>query len=202
MTGRCCLLIGLLALVLGLAWSGWTAAGTIYVYKDSRGVLHFTDLPNSKEYSPYRTCSEDDRDLESRQRILEYIQTYSRKHGVDPHLVQAIIQVESNFSPRARSAAGAEGLMQLMPKTQQDLGVYRPFDAQDNIRGGVAYLAQLLNQFPSLDLALAAYNAGPSQVQAYSGVPPFPETRRYVQKVQSLYQDLSVKTREYVQSGQ
>ena len=92
--------------------------------------------------------------------------------------------------------------MQLMPETQKDLGVYSPFDVRDNIRGGVTYLAQLLDRFPSLDQALAAYNAGPSQVQAYGGVPPFPETRRYVQQVLSLYQDLSVKTREYVQSGQ
>jgi len=201
MTRTCCLMC-LLALMLGLNRPVWTAAGTIYVYKDSQGVLHFTDMPDSKEYSPYWTESEDEQGNQSRESILQYIRTYSEKHGIDPHLVQAIIEVESDFSPSARSKAGAEGLMQLMPETQKDLGVYSPFEVRDNIRGGVTYLAQLLDRFPSLDQALAAYNAGPSQVQAYGGVPPFPETRRYVQKVLSLYQDLSVKTREYVQSGQ
>jgi soluble lytic murein transglycosylase-like protein len=191
-----------LTLLFGLVCLGRTEAGTIYVYEDSQGVMHFTDLPDSDRYSPYCSWPEQNSEGGDREYILQSIQNTSREHGVDPHLVQAVIEVESNFAPTARSKAGAEGLMQLMPQTQKDMGVQRPFDIQDNIRGGVRYLGQLLDRFPSLELALAAYNAGPGQVKAYSGIPPFPETEHYVQKVLSLYQDLSAKPREYVQSGQ
>jgi len=194
-------LIGLL-LFFGPFLKGASWAGTIYVYEDSQGVLHFTDLPDSKHYSPYSTWPEDDHNAPNREQILRFVKTCSHNYGLDPNLVRAVIQVESNYSPRAVSRAGAEGLMQLMPKTQQDLGVHSPFDIRDNIQGGVRYLDQLLARFPSLDLALAAYNAGPGQVEAHGGIPPFPETQRYVRKVLSLYQDLSAKTREYVQSGQ
>ncbi len=196
-----CFLIGLF-LFFWLVPKGASWAGTIYVYEDSQGVVHFTDLPDSKHYSPYCTWPEDDRNAPSREKILSFVETCSHKYGLDPNLVRAVIQVESNYSPRAVSRAGAEGLMQLMPETQQDLGVHSPFDIRDNIQGGVRYLDQLLARFPSLDLALAAYNAGPGQVDAHGGIPPFPETQRYVRKVLSLYQDLSAKTREYVQSGQ
>lgn len=196
-----CFLIGLF-LFLGLVVKEGAWAGTIYVYEDSHGVLHFTDLPDSERYTPYRTWPEDERNAVSREQILNFVQTCSRQYGLDPKLIRAVIQVESNYSPRAVSRAGAEGLMQLMPETQQDLGVQSPFDIRDNIRGGVRYLGQLLERFPSLDVALAAYNAGPGQVEAHGGIPPFPETQRYVRKVLSLYQDLSAKTREYVQSGQ
>ena len=92
--------------------------------------------------------------------------------------------------------------MQLMPQTQKDMGVHSPFDIEENIRGGVRYLGMLLQRFSSLELALAAYNAGPGTVLTYGKIPPFPETERYVQKVLTLYQDLSAKTREYVQPGQ
>lgn len=201
MSTRNCLL-GLLALMCGLIWMGRTEAGKIYVYEDSQGVMHFTDLPDSDRYSPYCSWPDESPEDGDREDILQFVQNTSREHGVDPHLVQAVIEVESNFTPTARSKAGAEGLMQLMPKTQEDMGVQRPFDIEDNIQGGVRYLSQLLDRFPSLELALAAYNAGPRQVQAYSGIPPFPETKHYVQKVLSLYQDLSAKPREYVQSGQ
>ena len=193
-----CHLIGLVFLLFGLCQPIW--AGTIYVHKDSRGVLHFTDLPTSEEYTAY--CTWPEAKGADKKKILHFIRAYSQEYGLDSDLVQAIVQVESNFSPTARSEAGAQGLMQLMPKTQQHMGVRSPYDIQENIQGGVRYLDYLLNRFSSLDLVLAAYNAGPAQVQAYGGIPPFPETQRYVQKVLSLYQDLSAKTREYVQSGQ
>lgn len=194
--------LGLLILMCALIWMGRAKAGTIYVYEDSQGVMHFTDLPDSDRYSPYCTWPDESSQGSDRKDILQLVQNTSRDYGVDPHLVQAVIAVESNFIPTARSKAGAEGLMQLMPQTQEDMGVQRPFDIEDNIQGGVRYLSQLLDRFPSLELALAAYNAGPRHVQAYSGIPPFPETEHYVQKVLSLYQDLSAKPREYVQSGQ
>ncbi len=196
MNSVCCF-IGLVVLILCLCRPVW--AGTIYVHKDSQGVLHFTDLPSSKDYTPYCTWPEADKG--DKEEILRSIRKHSRSYGVDSDLVQAIVQVESNFSPTASSRAGAKGLMQLMPQTQQDMGVYRPYDIDQNIQGGVRYLDHLLSRFTSLELVLAAYNAGPAQVQAYGGIPPFPETQRYVQKVLSLYRDISAKTREYAQSG-
>ena len=109
------------------------------------------------------------------------------RHAVRPELVRAIIQVESAFNPRARSPKGAMGLMQLMPATAADLEVGNPYDAEQNIRGGVAYLGRLLDRYDNNEeLALAAYNAGPEAVARYGNqVPPFRETRNYLDRVRS-----------------
>lgn len=113
---------------------------------------------------------------------------HSRAHGVPAALVHAVIRVESCFDTRAESRVGARGLMQLMPRTAAHLGVTDSFDADQNIAGGVRYLSQLLDRFENdTDLAIAAYNAGPSAVDAYGGIPPFSETRRYVDRVLSEY---------------
>jgi len=107
--------------------------------------------------------------------------------GVDPALLRAVMHAESAFNPNAISNAGAQGLMQLMPATASLVGVANPFDATQNIRGGARYLALLLHQFNGDErLATAAYNAGPQNVEKYSGVPPFDETRVYVERVATL----------------
>ncbi|NKZ38092.1 lytic transglycosylase domain-containing protein [Oleiagrimonas citrea] len=116
------------------------------------------------------------------------IRLAASRYGVDPALLRAIIHAESAFNPRAVSAKGAQGLMQLMPATASDMGVHDAFDATQNIEGGARYLAQLLKTFNGDDrLAAAAYNAGPDAVQKYGGVPPYAETKVYVQRVTTLH---------------
>jgi len=112
------------------------------------------------------------------------IQQSAQKYGVDPALVRAVINTESSGNPRAVSKAGAMGLMQLMPSNVTESGVSDPFDPAQNIDAGTHQLSDLLSQFNGdTDLALAAYNAGPGAVKRYGGVPPYPETRNYIQKI-------------------
>jgi soluble lytic murein transglycosylase-like protein len=106
------------------------------------------------------------------------------RHGVDPGLAAAVAWQESRFRQSAVSPKGARGVMQLMPETARDLGV-DPDDLHANIDGGVGYLARQLHRFGDVRLALAAYNAGPEAVQRYGGVPPYAETRAYVQAIVS-----------------
>ena len=114
--------------------------------------------------------------------FADMIQTVAARHGVDPVLVHAMIQAESNYQPRARSTKGARGLMQVLPSTARQLGGGNLYDPQSNLETGIRYLKGLLAQF-DLTHAIAAYNAGPAAVKRYGGVPPFVETRAYVEKV-------------------
>lgn len=111
----------------------------------------------------------------------------SRTNGLDPALVKAVIQAESGGDARAVSSKGAAGLMQLMPETARDMGVQDPLDPEQNVAGGTRYLRQMLDRFGGLPEALAAYNAGPRAVEKSHGIPPFSETRHYVDHVLDLY---------------
>jgi soluble lytic murein transglycosylase-like protein len=111
-------------------------------------------------------------------------------YGIDKGLVKAVIHTESGFNPRARSGPGARGLMQLMPATAKRFAVDDVYDPVQNIRGGTEYLSFLLKRFNNLELALAGYNAGEGNVAKYKGIPPFAETRDYVQRVISRYNKL------------
>jgi len=116
------------------------------------------------------------------------IDRYASQHGVDPVLVRAVIVVESNFDPRCVSHKGARGLMQLMPETARRYGVRDIFDVEQNIRGGVRYLADLLELFPNdLSRTLAAYNAGEGAVLRTGGIPPYEETTTYVKRALTVY---------------
>jgi soluble lytic murein transglycosylase-like protein len=118
----------------------------------------------------------------------DLIVEHARLNGVRPSLVRAVVQVESGFNPSAYSPKGAMGLMQLMPGTAREFGVRHPFNPEENVRGGVAYLRQLLDRYDNNEeLALAAYNAGPSAVDKHGQtVPPYRETRNYVSKVNGI----------------
>ena len=179
------LLVSLLGVVLALPGN---LPAALYAYTDEYGVHHFTNVPTDPRYKlvERRTFSP----LLSRC-ITKYdqdIQAISNQYQMDPTLIRSVIRVESGFNPMAVSVKGARGLMQLMPETAQDLRVANPFDPKENIRGGVRYLRYLLDLFDGdLILALAAYNAGENAVLRYQSVPPYPETRAYVQRVLALY---------------
>ena len=116
------------------------------------------------------------------------IESAAQKYGVDPALVRSVIAQESGFDPNATSAAGAQGLMQLMPATARGFGVTNPYDPGQSIDAGTRYLAGQLDRFGGdVGLALAAYNAGPGAVERFGGVPPYGETQRYVQNVLARY---------------
>ena len=173
----------------GLLLWGITAQAQIVRYQGPDGRLYFTNLslpPASG--SPGVTRPALATRLTAPAPVFSLIQRLAQQYSVDPHLVRAIITVESNFDPRAVSRAGAQGLMQLMPDTAARYRVEDPFDPHANLEGGIRYLRDLLRLFPSdLRHVLAAYNAGEGAVQQYGGIPPYPETQRYVERVLALY---------------
>ena len=129
--------------------------------------------------------------------LSEIVRDASDKNLVDENLIRSVIRQESGTNPRAISPKGARGLMQLMPATARNLGIADPFDARENVNGGVKYLRELMAQFDfDLAKALAAYNAGPESVVRFHGVPPYPETRAYVRKIIKEYNQKKLAARE------
>jgi soluble lytic murein transglycosylase len=156
---------------------------------DAEGVLHLTNVPADPRYRGLSGASGTSsgwlRMPERRPaRYIEDIHAIARQYGVNPVLVEAVVRMESGFDPRAVSPKGAGGLMQLMPGTASALGVVDRFNPRENINGGVRHLRYLLDRYQgSVALAVAAYNAGEGAVDTHRGIPPYPETQRYVQQV-------------------
>ena len=173
----------------------------IYKYTDENGIVCYTDTPFDKNA---HVIQKEKRDSSagvqkvSRKKTAapadyhSIIQEKASIYDMDPSLIKAVITTESNWDCTAISRKGAIGLMQLMPSTASDMNVRNPFDPEENIEGGTRYLSYLLERFQgNLTLALAAYNAGPNAVERFGKVPPFSETKHYVNKVLSLYKGKS-----------
>jgi soluble lytic murein transglycosylase len=180
---------------------GWGAAALpsdsraeIFRYLAPDGSVHYSNVPVEKGYRPYtirsdvafsRLRSMSHRD---RSRFYGMIDDTALKYRLDPALVRAVVRAESDYDPKAVSSAGAQGLMQLMPGTAQDLSVQNPFDPEENVRGGVQYLRYLLDRFNGdTALALAAYHAGEQTVDRHNGIPPIEATKTYVKRVLNFH---------------
>jgi hypothetical protein len=176
-----------------------SAADSLFSFRDRAGVIHFTNVPTDRRFSEMRLdqshfsrllFSSSPRNdasiapLEAPADLAEMITETAKRYDVEPALVHAVVRAESAFDHRAVSSAGAMGLMQLMPDTAMLVGVRNAFHPQQNVEGGVSYLRMMLDRFSNnVALALAAYNAGPGAVESYGGVPPYPETQEYIERV-------------------
>lgn len=175
------------AVILALLFVEVAAYGDIYRFKDRDGVWHFTNIKDDARYRLYIKT----RPSTPKAYIKKYegiIRQAAKEFHVDPSLIKAIIKAESDFDRLAVSHKGAQGLMQLMPQTASELQVRDPFDPEDNIYGGTRYLSRLLKRFGNnMQLAVAAYNAGPELVEKAGGIPSVQETRRFVARVLRYY---------------
>jgi soluble lytic murein transglycosylase len=155
----------------------------IYRYVDKHGVIHFSNVPTDYRYRLFLSSTR----ISFKAYINRFdgiIRRAAHQHGVDSSLVKAVIRAESDFDQKAVSKKGAQGLMQLMPETAKALEVKDSFDPHQNIKAGVRYLKKQLDDFENnVPLALAAYNAGPNAVRKYGNIPPYKETRTFVNRV-------------------
>ncbi len=176
------------ALALGLATAA-SGESQVYGYTDDNGVLILSNVPNNDRMRLIADGTPDEagRTWHYSGQYDSLILKASSRFGVDASLVRAVIAVESAFNRYARSHKGARGLMQLMPETGRRYGVVNAYDPWQNIRAGTSHLRDLLDEFKDLQLALAAYNAGPTPVRRYGTIPPYRETRNYVRKVLAVY---------------
>jgi soluble lytic murein transglycosylase-like protein len=170
-----------------------TASADIYGFKDENGIWHFTNVKSNARYRLFLRTGK----IEGKQYIITYdtiINNASKKFGVESRLIKAVIMAESSFNPNAVSKSGAQGLMQLMPITADDMNVGDPFDPEENIYGGTQYLSLLLKKFMhDKGLALAAYNAGPKTVSKHNSIPPIPQTEKFVSRVMRYYTEFEGK---------
>jgi soluble lytic murein transglycosylase len=177
-------------LCLAAGFSSAASAGSLYRYVDDRGVVHYTNISYDRRYHLVRPASGFSWSAVTRsdgRRFDGLIRDAASDAGVPPAIVKAVIHAESAFDAGAVSRAGAMGLMQLMPATARELGVLDPFRAEQNVQGGARYLRHLHDRFGSWTHTLAAYNAGPTAVDRYQGVPPYGETQQYVRRVLTYY---------------
>jgi len=193
---RIAVLLFHILLPVTLLFQAPSAEADIYKYVDNEGVEHYTDTPTSRKFKIFMRDLKKDKKLRTnfkfaaayrnKEEFEPIIKSLASEYGVDISLVKAVIHAESGYNPNAVSPKGAQGLMQLMPRTAQGLKVSNTFDPKENIRGGVRYLRFLLDTFKGdVSLALAAYNAGLNRVSQYGGIPPYQETRNYVSRVLS-----------------
>lgn len=192
-------ILPLIFLILSLLITKDAVATVVYIIERPDGSITFTSRKpvgvrykvfsskTTSSHSSYRGKRGSNSINLNREKFINIISEESRRSGVEVGLIKAVIHVESAFNPRALSKKGAMGLMQLMPDTAKFLGVRNAYDPQDNIKGGVKFLAHLLNKYNgNLGLTLAAYNAGEFAVEKHGGIPPFKETINYVRKVVEL----------------
>ncbi|MDT8271900.1 MAG: lytic transglycosylase domain-containing protein [Desulfomonilia bacterium] len=162
--------------------------GDVYVRRDEAGTLIFSNRPTGADWQLYAKEKPDSVAPSHRMAFETLVADIAAGEGIDPLLIRSIIEVESNFNPRAVSRKGAMGLMQLMPETASELGVSDPWDPAENITGGTRYFSWLLKRYHGdLTKALAAYNAGPTVVDAHGGIPPYQETQEYVRSVMGRF---------------
>lgn|GEM_PF-1774187 len=166
-----------------------TAGGVPPVRKPAATVkqLHNTNAVQQIKIGPAAAKKQSGKTQPPAGGLESLVDRVAARHGLDPALLRAVVKAESDFDPTVVSGAGAMGLMQLMPDTAREIGVRDPFDPLQNLEGGALYLKKMLTRFNGdLNLALAAYNAGPSAVDQYGGVPPYRETMAYLRKIRRI----------------
>lgn len=190
MSSRCFLLP--VAVLVTIAAVPAPAAAQIYSWRDSNGHLVLSDRPKDPKARTFAVGPGSEVRVTRRatavrtSRYDALITEQAEAQGLSPDLVRAVVAAESGFNPAARSVKGAMGLMQLMPATAAEYGVVDPYDPAENVRAGTAYLKSLLTRYDGrVELALAAYNAGPGAVEKYGAIPPYRETQNYVNRIQA-----------------